>query len=123
MIGYITFGTNDLERARHFYDEFFLSIDIKRLPGSDQFPAWGKSWAEPPALCVVNPFDKQAATHGNGVMVALSVHSTEQVDTAYRRAIELGAQSEGAPGPRGTGGFYAGYFRDPDGNKLNVYCH
>jgi predicted lactoylglutathione lyase len=69
---------------------------------------------------VTKAFDGNAATVGNGVMVALRMDSTEKVDSLYRKAIELGAQDEGAPGPRGDG-FYAGYFRDPDGNKLNAY--
>jgi predicted lactoylglutathione lyase len=36
--------------------------------------------------------------------------------------MKLGGKDEGAPGPRGDSGFYAGYFRDPDGNKLNFFC-
>ena len=43
------------------------------------------------------------------------------VDRIYRKALELGATDEGPSGPRGEG-FYAGYFRDPDGNKLSVFC-
>jgi predicted lactoylglutathione lyase len=70
---------------------------------------------------VTKPFDGNPATVGNGVMVALRMDSNEKVDALYRKAIELGAKDEGAPGPRGDG-FYAGYFRDPDGNKLNAFC-
>jgi predicted lactoylglutathione lyase len=70
---------------------------------------------------VTKPFDGNAATVGNGVMVALRMDSNEKVDALHSKAIELGAKDEGAPGPRG-GGFYAGYFRDPDGNKLNAFC-
>ncbi len=71
-------------------------------------------------LSVIKPFDENAASVGNGVMVALEVKSKEEVDSFYKKAIELGASDEGPPGPRGEG-FYAGYFRDPDGNKLNAY--
>jgi predicted lactoylglutathione lyase len=67
------------------------------------------------------PFDKQRATVGNGVMVALMVDSTAKVDALHRKALQLGGSNEGAPGPRGEG-FYAGYFRDLDGNKLNFFC-
>ena len=58
---------------------------------------------------------------GNGVMAAIVVDARDEVDRVYHKAIALGAKDEGAAGPRGEG-FYAGYFRDPDGNKLNVFC-
>jgi predicted lactoylglutathione lyase len=67
------------------------------------------------------PFDKKPATVGDGVMVALQVDSTAKVDALHRKALQLGARDEGAAGPRGEG-FYAGYFRDPDGNKLNFFA-
>ena len=69
---------------------------------------------------MIVPYDGKDATVGNGVMVALAMDSREKVDGFYRKAIALGATDEGPPGPRGDG-FYAGYFRDPDGNKLNAF--
>ena len=71
-------------------------------------------------LAVTLPFDQQPATVGNGVMVALHVDSKAKVDAMYKKALELGAKDEGPAGARGDG-FYAGYFRDLDGNKLNVF--
>ena len=59
---------------------------------------------------------------GNGTMVALQVADTDTVQSVYDAALANGGSDEGAPGPRGDDGFYAGYFRDPDGNKLNVFC-
>ena len=67
------------------------------------------------------PYDGKPATHGNGTMVALAVDSPEKVDAVYKKAIELGGTDEGPAGPR-SDTFYAGYFRDLDGNKLNVFC-
>jgi predicted lactoylglutathione lyase len=58
---------------------------------------------------------------GNGVMVALGGGTKDVVDRVYRQAIAQGATDEGPAGPRGDQ-FYAGYFRDPDGNKLSVFC-
>ncbi len=49
------------------------------------------------------------------------VDTNEKVDKLYKKAMSLGAIDEGAAGPRGDT-FYAGYFRDPDGNKLNCFC-
>jgi len=87
----------------------------------ERFIAWSVA-PDKPGLALTKPFDGNAATVGNGVMVALAVETPEQVDALYAKAIELGATDEGASGPRGDGGFYAGYFRDLDGNKLNFFC-
>ena len=120
MIGYVTLGTNDLERATAFYDELLKQIGAGRFMEEETFVAWAVA-PDQPALSVTRPYDGNAATVGNGVMVALAVAKPEQVDALHAKAMELGAVDEGPPGPRG-GGFYAGYFRDLDGNKLNVFC-
>ncbi len=121
MVGYVTLGTSDIERAARFYDELLAELGGKRFMEMETFIAWvaGPNGA---GLCVTKPYDGKPATVGNGVMVALRADSKEKVDALYRKAIELGATDEGAPGPRGDGGFYAGYFRDLDGNKLNAFC-
>lgn len=120
MIGYVTLGTNDLQRAANFYDALLAELGAKRYMESDKFVAWAVR-PDVPSLGVIKPFDGRAATAGNGTMVALAVDSTELVDRLHRKAMSLGGKDEGAPGSRGEG-FYAGYFRDLDGNKLNVYC-
>jgi catechol 2,3-dioxygenase-like lactoylglutathione lyase family enzyme len=120
MIGYVTIGTNDLVRAAAFYDELLGELGAKRMMETDQFIAWSVR-PEAPGLGVSKPFDKKAATVGNGVMVALEAGSKAQVDALYRKALQLGGKDEGPPGPRGDSGFYAGYFRDLDGNKLNFF--
>ena len=120
MIGYVTLGTNNLSRASTFYDALLNEIGAKRLWETERGVAWGVSW-DKPSVGVMVPFDGQPATVGNGVMVALVVDSPATVDRLYRKAIELGAQDEGPNGARGDK-FYAGYFRDLDGNKLNVFC-
>jgi catechol 2,3-dioxygenase-like lactoylglutathione lyase family enzyme len=120
MIGYVTLGTNDLPRAAAFYDALLAEIGAKRLMDFGRGYAWGVAM-DKPALGIMKPFDGQPATVGNGVMAAIVVDSRDKVDRVYAKAIALGAQDEGPAGPRGEG-FYAGYFRDPDGNKLNVFC-
>jgi predicted lactoylglutathione lyase len=121
MIGYVTLGTNDLERATKFYDELLALIGGARMMESERFVAWASA-PNAPAISVTLPFDTKDASVGNGVMVALVVDSSDKVDAIYKKALELGGTDEGAPGPRGEGGFYAGYFRDLDGNKLNAFC-
>jgi catechol 2,3-dioxygenase-like lactoylglutathione lyase family enzyme len=120
MIGYVTIGTNDLARAASFYDALLGEMGAKRMMENEKFVAWSVK-PDQPGLGVTKPFDKKPATIGNGVMVALMVDSTAKVDALHRKAMQLGGSDEGAPGPRGEG-FYAGYFRDLDGNKLNFFC-
>jgi len=122
MIGYVTLGSNDFAKAAPFYDALLGELGARRFMDSDTFIAWttGKGAT---ALSIVKPYDGNRATVGNGVMVALGVDSNEKVDALHARALALGASDEGAPGPRGDGGFYAAYFRDLDGNKLNVFCY
>lgn len=121
MIGYVTIGTNDLSRAAAFYDALLGDMGAKRMMENDQFIAWSLR-PELPGLGVTKPFDKKPATVGNGVMVALEAGNPARVDALHRKALELGGTDEGAPGARGEG-FYAGYFRDLDGNKLNFFCY
>jgi predicted lactoylglutathione lyase len=121
MIGYTTVGTNDLEKAVAFYDALLATLGAKRFMETEKFVAWAVS-PEQPAFSVCKPNDGHAATVGNGTMIAFEVNSTELVDAVYSRAIELGGTDEGPAGPR-MDGFYAGYFRDLDGNKLNVFCY
>ena len=119
MIGYVTLGTNDLQRAAAFYDALLGEIGAKRMMEGEGFIAWSVK-PDSPGLGVTKPFDKKAATVGNGVMVALAVDSEAKVNAVHRKALQLGGKDEGAPGKRSES-FYAGYFRDLDGNKLNVF--
>lgn len=120
MIGYVTLGTNDLAGHAPFYDAIAAAMGVGRVMEFDSFIAWGEMDGAP-GVGLTQPFDGNAATVGNGTMVALQVDSPEKVQEIYDIAIANGGSDEGAPGPRGDDGFYAGYFRDPDGNKLNVF--
>lgn len=119
MIGYVTLGTNDLARAAAFYDSLLAELGAKRAMQGDRFISWSTG-PNSPGLGVIKPYDGKAATAGNGTMVALAVDSQAKVDAVYKKAIELGGKDEGPPGLR-FGTFYAAYFRDLDGNKLDVF--
>ena len=125
MIGYATVGTNDIDRARAFYDALFGSIGAKRImefPESG-FTMYGVSWGKP-AVAVTRPYNGEKATPGNGAMVAIVMDERAKVDAFYAKALELGGTDEGAPGLRGPEGeqaFYGAYFRDLDGNKLCAF--
>lgn len=121
MIGYVTLGTNNKKKAEQFYDELLKEIGGGRFMETEQFTAYSSSPGKP-GIGITTPFDGKPATVGNGTMVALQVDNAQKVNSFYNKAIALGAKDEGKPGPRGDSGFYAGYFRDLDGNKLNVFC-
>jgi predicted lactoylglutathione lyase len=119
MIGYVTLGTNDLARAATFYDAIAAELGVSRMMEFDNFIAWGKEGGGA-GIGLTRPFDGNPATVDNGVMVALEARDAEQVQRLHAIALANGGTCEGPPGPRGEG-FYAGYFRDPDGNKLNAF--
>ena len=129
MIGYVTLGSDNMPRARSFYDELLGgTIGAKRIMefGDDMggFTMWGTGF-DKPGLAVTNPYNKQPAVAGNGNMAAIAMNSRPKVDEIHAKALELGGTDEGAPGLRGDEGpqaFYGAYFRDPDGNKLAAFC-
>lgn len=120
MLGYAMVGTNDLQKAAAFYDGLLADLGAGRAMEMERCVFWATGPGAP-MFSVTLPFDGQPATVGNGSMFALVATSSAQVDSVYAKAMSLGASDEGAPGPRGDGGFYAGYFRDLDGNKLCVF--
>jgi catechol 2,3-dioxygenase-like lactoylglutathione lyase family enzyme len=120
MIGYVTVGTNDLARAALFYDAVAAEMGVGRMMEFDGFIAWGTPGGAA-GIAATKPFDGNPASVGNGVMVAFEAKDQAHVDRIYAAALANGGTDEGAPGPRGDQGFYAGYFRDPDGNKLNAF--
>ena len=121
MIGYITLGTNDIDRATGFYDTLLAEVGAKRLMPIPKGFLYGSAPGQP-MFGITRPFDGEVATVGNGTMIALAVESPEVVDRVHAKALELGGKDEGPVGPRGDTGFYGGYCRDLDGNKLNCFC-
>ncbi len=120
MIGYVTVGTKDLARATQFYDALFGTIGGARFMESDRFVAWGVAPGKP-GFSVALPYDGQPASAGNGNMTAIVFDTPAKVDAFHAKVIELGGTCEGKPGARSPN-FYAAYFRDLDGNKLNAFC-
>lgn len=124
MIGYVTVGSNDLPKARDFYDALMPTLGAGRMfEFGDNFTMYGTGMGKP-GLAVCKPHNGDAASVGNGNMTAIACDSRAKVDAIYSKAMELGATDEGAPGLRGEDGpqaFYGGYFRDLDGNKLCAF--
>lgn len=115
MIGYVTIGTSDMEKAKAFWGELLESQGASVLVDMGRIALIGKAMDQP-MLAVCTPYDEKPAHRGNGNMLAFSLDSRENVDQLYAKALELGGSDEGEPGERGPG-FYGAYFRDLDGNK------
>ena len=125
MSGYVTLGTNDLLGNAPFYDAIAKEMGVGRMMDFDSFIAWGEPGGAA-GVALTKPFDGNAATVGNGTMVACEAKDKQQVHRLHEIALANGGSSEGDPGPRGEPDengmvFYAAYFRDPDGNKLNAF--
>ena len=120
MIGYITLGAANLARAETFYDALFAEMGARQVMKMADFIVWAAE-AGGVAFSIHIPENGQAQSVGNGVMIALSAKDQAQVDRLHAKALELGGMDEGKPGYRAEG-FYAAYFRDLDGNKLNIHC-
>lgn len=122
MIGYVTVGVSDMERAKVFYDALVPVFGGAQLMGDEQYVFYGTGM-DAPMLTLAKPFDGNPPSVGNGMMVALFAKSRTQVDAAHAKALELGGADEGPPGLRGPEamGFYGAYFRDLDGNKLCAF--
>ena len=123
MLAYVTIGITDIHRSAKFYEPLAGELGATRLMGSleENFIAWSGA-GDTPGIGILHPYNGQPATVGNGMMVALQAKDPEQVKTLYNLALANGGTCEGEPGPRADGSYYAGYFRDPDGNKLNAFC-
>ena len=127
MISHLCLGTNHLPRAIRFYEGVLvhLGLLLKFSSLEQGMAAWVSPAASRPLLIVCLPFNEQAATAGNGQMVALLAPNRQAVRDAHAAALQHGAQDEGAPGlrPHYHPHYYGAYFRDLDGNKLCVCCH
>jgi predicted lactoylglutathione lyase len=124
MIGYVTVGSNDLQKSRSFYDALMPVIGANRIMEfGDNFTMYGTGMNRP-GFAVCKPYNGDAATAGNGNMASIACDSRAKVDELHAKALELGGSCEGPPGVRGDegpGAFYAAYFRDLDGNKLAAF--
>ncbi|HWL47743.1 MAG TPA: VOC family protein [Sphingomonadaceae bacterium] len=114
-------GSNDLEKARVFYDKTLGALGVKRLvDDGDTRSMWGK---DGPEFMVTKPANGQPASFANGGTIGFAAPSRAAVRAFHEAALANGGTDEGAPGPRNvTPTSYGAYVRDPDGNKLCAYC-
>ena len=120
MIGYVTIGTSDMEKAKAFWTELLSDLGASVLMDIGRIAFIGTGM-DAPMLAVCTPYNEEAPSPGNGNMIAIAPGSKEKVDALHAKALSLGATSDGDPGQRIEDMFYGGYFRDPDGNKAVFY--
>jgi catechol 2,3-dioxygenase-like lactoylglutathione lyase family enzyme len=123
MLLYITLGSNDLARARRFYDAVMAPLAVQFLRGDDSEIGYAPTGATDPLLWINHPYDGNPATIGNGSMPAFTAPSRAAVDAFHAAALANGGTDEGEPRLRYSPNFYSAYVRDPDGNKLSAVCN
>lgn len=125
MISHVTVGSNDIARARAFYETVMTPLGYHRVIDGDDYFAYGETAAAPPSFWVLPPFDGRPAERGNGWHCAFLAPSRAAVDAFHAAALATGGSDEGAPGlrPDYSETYYGAYVRDPDGNKLQAVCH
>lgn len=124
MFSHITIGSNDIAKAKAFYDGVTKPLGLSRHADYSDGVGYGRDGGRP-QLWIVRPLDKKAATAGNGLTVGLEADNRPAVDAAYAAAIKAGGKDEGAPGVRKHyhPNYYGAYVRDLDGNKVCIVCH
>jgi catechol 2,3-dioxygenase-like lactoylglutathione lyase family enzyme len=124
MFSHVTIGTNDIAKAKSFYDALLKPLGLVRRADTPDAASYGQPEGPTP-LWVVRPLDKQPATAGNGITIGLEASDRPAVDAAYKAAIAAGGRDEGPPGIREnySPNYYGAYVRDPDGNKICIVCH
>lgn len=118
MLIHVCFGTNDLARSAAFFDAIAAELGIGRVNETER----SVFWANPGlgvGFAVTKPYNGEPATFGNGTMATIAAPDRATVERVHAAALASGGTCEGPPGERASG-FYAAYFRDPEGNKLNV---
>ena len=125
MYSHVTAGTNDIERARAFYDAVLGALGFVRRWNYPSSSGYSPADDMRPQFWILRPFDQNAARAGNGIMPGFLAADRGAVDAFYRAALKQGGHDEGPPGlrPHYHPHYYGAYVRDPDGNKICACCH
>jgi catechol 2,3-dioxygenase-like lactoylglutathione lyase family enzyme len=127
MISHVTIGITNFERAFAFYSALMASLGhvLKFSEAENGWAGWKSKDADRPLFIIGKPYNGEAATSGNGQMIALLAPSRKAVTDCHAAALAHGGVCEGPPGlrPQYHPNYFGAYFRDPDGNKLCVCCH
>jgi catechol 2,3-dioxygenase-like lactoylglutathione lyase family enzyme len=124
MFSHVTVGSNNVARAKGFYDNLLKPLGLMRRADYPEAVGYGPADGRP-RLWIVSPLDNRAASAGNGITIGLEAPDRPAVDAAHKAAVSAGAKDEGAPGlrPHYHPNYYGAYVRDLDGNKICIVCH
>ena len=128
MLNYVTIGANDVDLSARFYDALLFPLGYERQSGEGYARYALVNAADrdngPATVYVMQPFDGEPATPGNGMMNAFRAPDDATVRELHVLGIAAGGSDEGAPGTRDLYGpdFYVGYLRDPVGNKVSLFA-
>jgi len=124
MFSHVTIGSNDLPKAKGFYDSLLTPLGLVRRADYPEAVGYGRPDGRA-QVWILRPLDKQAASAGNGITIGLEAADRATVDAAYKAAMAAGGRDEGGPGlrPHYHANYYAAYLRDPDGTKVCIVCH
>ncbi len=119
MFSHMTVGSNDLEKAKYFYDALFTATGgrVGTIDSQERIIYFHNG----AFLLVTKPIDGHPATRGNGMTIGLTMDNTDQADAWHAAGLAAGGSAiEDPPGWRKgeLSDLYLAYLRDPDGNKL-----
>ena len=122
MIHHLSLGTNDLRKARAFYDPVLAVLGLRLLKQDDKSLDYGVGAV---LFSLETPVNGKPASPGNGVHIAFMAEEPDMVDEFHRVALAHGGTDDGAPGlrPEYNAHYYGAFVRDPDGNKLEAVTH
>ncbi len=124
MIGHLSLGVSDMQRAMAFYDAVLACIGATRVWSDLRAAGYGPTGGNDKLALFAQPGDLHAGplAAGPGFHLALDAPDRASVDAFHAAALANGGQDEGPPGPRTHYGdsYYAAFVRDPDGHKLEV---
>ena len=116
MFSHIMIGTNNLDKAKAFYDPLLATLGVP-AGNVDRHRIFYRTKGG--VLGVSIPIDGQPATSMNGGTIGFACDSAEQADAWHAAGIANGGTTcEDPPGVREGSKMYLAYLRDPDGNKL-----
>jgi catechol 2,3-dioxygenase-like lactoylglutathione lyase family enzyme len=122
MIHHLSVGTNDVARARAFYDPVLAVIGLRLMNADAESLDYGVGAF---LLSIETPVDGKPATPGNGVHIAFTAEDRGMVDAFHRTALANGGTDDGPPGlrPEYNSNYYGAFVRDPDGNKIEAVTY
>jgi catechol 2,3-dioxygenase-like lactoylglutathione lyase family enzyme len=120
MLGHLSFGVNDLDRAAAFYDRILAPLGFARVWTNPKGVGFGPKGGGDKLALFAKP--AQAVAPGPGFHLAFDAPTRAAVDAFHAAALAAGGTDCGAPGlrPQYSATYYAAFVIDLDGHKLEA---